>query len=282
MRKAALLATMAAGLAASGASAQIGLVDFDGTTTGLIGYTNDQIVGDGTTNGQLIGAETYAFYTSFGDAFNPMSRASLSPTLADLSGQAGMPFGISDDSVTAATGNSVFATDTSGFAGQAFGSNGFFGVTDTVNGTVDTGVATFTFDVSGFSNLSVSADFWAMGDFETSDSFNFEYAFDGNPFQALFTSSVDEAGSQNYTMDSGTLVTENDPLLMNGVALSDSVTNLVAALSGSGSTLTIRFTAEANGGTEAFGFDNLAVVPTPGAMALFGLASLVGARRRRA
>jgi len=270
MRNAALLATMAAGLAASGASAQIGLVDFDGTTTGLIGFTNNQIVGDGTTVGQDSDTWTYSNFTSFGDAFNPMSRAALGPfTAGGGGGQVGMPFG-------------VFATDTVGFAGEAFGSNGFFGVTDTVNGTVDTGVATFTFDVAGFSNLSVSADFWAMGDFESSDSFAFEYAFDAGPFQSLFTSSVDEAGSQNYVMDNGTPVTLDDPLLMNGVALSDSATNLIAALSGSGSTLTIRFTATSNGGTEGFGFDNLAVVPTPGAVALFGLAGVVGARRRRA
>ena len=282
MRNAAMLATMAAGFAVSTASAQIGFVDFDGTTTGLIGYTNDQIVGNGTTVGQDSDMWTYANYGSFGDVFNPMSRASLGPFTTG-GGQVGMPFAISDDSVSAATGNSVFATDTQGFAGQAFGANGFFGVSDTVNGTSNTtGVATFTFDVAGFSNLSVSADFWAMGDFEAADSFVFDYAFDAGPFQSLFTSSVDEAGSQNYVMDSGAPVTLDDPVLMNGVALSDSATNLIAALSGSGSTLTIRFTATADGGGEAFGFDNLAVVPTPGAMALFGLAGVVGARRRRA
>lgn len=78
------------------ASTPIGLVDFDGGGFGLTNYTNDQIVGDSTTNGQLISGETYSSFDPPGDAFNPMSRVSLSPSLA-LGGQFGLPFGISDD-----------------------------------------------------------------------------------------------------------------------------------------------------------------------------------------
>jgi MYXO-CTERM domain-containing protein len=281
MRNAALLATMAAGFAASTASAQIGLVDFDGNDIGLIGYTNNQIVGNGTTNGRMSDTWTYANFASFGDAFNPMSRGSLGPFTTG-GGQVGMPFGVSDDSVTAATGNSVFAGDTSGFAGAAFGRNGFFGATDTVNGTVDTGVATFTFDTTGATSLFVSIDFIAMGDFESNDVFLFEYAVDAGPFQSLFVSSVDEAGSQNYLMDSGAVVTLNDPLAINGITLDDNWRRIVGAISGVGSTLTIRFSGTTDGGSEAFGFDNIVVTPTPGALGLFGLAGLVGARRRRA
>lgn len=280
MRHAALLATMAAGLAASAASAQLRIVDFDGNDIGLIGYTNDQIVSNGSTNGRLSDTWTYSNYASFGDAFNPMSRGHLGPFTTGAS-QVGMPFAISDDSVVAATGNSVFAGDTSGFAGAARGKNGFFGVTDTVNNNSGVGVATFAFDITGLTDIHVSADFAAMGDFELSDSFLFEYDIDGGGFQNLFVSSVDEAGSQNYLMDSGSVVSLNDPLSINGNLLDDDFQRIIAAVSGTGSTLTIRFTAVADGGTEAFGFDNLIVVPTPGAVGLFGLAGLVAGRRRR-
>ena len=81
------------------ATGQVGLVDFDGVEIGLTGYSNDALVGGGlSTNGNLASSETYALFTSSGDAFNPMSRASLSPMEAD-GNQVGMPFSVSDDSV---------------------------------------------------------------------------------------------------------------------------------------------------------------------------------------
>ena len=69
----------------------------------------------------------------------------------------------------------------------------------------------------------------AMGDFEAGpdgDSFLFEYSVDGGAFQPLFTSSVDEAGSQTYFMDNrGTQVVLDDPLSVNGVLLNNDFPN---------------------------------------------------------
>lgn len=271
-----MVAISMVGFGVAGANAQ-GFVDFDGTETGLVGYTNDVITsftgaGLGTDAAELETGATTDWGP--GDAFFPISRAVTNPT------GVGMPFGISDDSVAAAAGNSVFATDEIGFAGQAK-TDGFFGVIDTVNGNNPNGaaVATFTFDVAGLSNISVSADFAAMGDFEDSDTFTFEYSFDGTNFSDLFVSSVDTAGSQNYLMDSGQGVTLDDPVAINGTLLDDEFQTLSASVTGTGSELTIRFTAEANGGSEGFGFDNLTVVPEPASLVTLALGLLMIRRR---
>jgi hypothetical protein len=255
-----------------------GLVDFDGTETGLTAYTNDAITG---FTGAGLGTDAFEVSVGAtttwgpGDAFFPMSRQYSVPT------GTGLPFGISDDSVAAAQGNSVFESDTSGIAGQAK-TDGFFGIIDTVNSKNpnDASVATFTFDVTGLSGIVVSADFAAMGDFEGSDdTVLFEYTWDGASYSTLFESSVDEDGSQPYTMDSGTEVIEDDPMLLNGVLLNDEFQGLSAPVSGTGTELTIRLTAELNGGSEAFGFDNLAVVPEPASAIALALAGLFIRRR---
>lgn len=283
MNNVTMMGVAVAGLTA-GAMGQVGLVDFDGTEIGLISYTNDALVGGGlSTNGNLSSLETYAFFASSGDAFNPMSRSSLAPMEAD-GGQIGMPFAISDDSVAAATGNTVFANDVQGFAGQAK-QDGFFGISDTVNSSSPTGTQTadFVFNIAGFTDLSVAMDFAAMGDFENNDVFNFTYSIDGGSFQSLFTSSLVAGVNQSYTMDSGAIVDLADPIAINGVTLNDEFQTIVAGVAGTGSELTIRVEATTDGGSEAFGFDNMLIrgIPTPATAALLGLGGLVGLRRRR-
>lgn len=275
---------IALGAGASIASAQIGYVDFDGVETGLVGYSNGAYSYTGAgfgTNANLLD-QALGFASSSwgpGDAYWPMTRAGIGPN------GIGLPFSVSDDSVVAAAGNTVFPTDTQGFAGQALDNNGFFGATDTENG-VNSGpiIANFDFDISGASNIGVRIDFAAMGDFEaSSDSVLFEYSIDGGSFATLFASSVDEAIDQTYTMDNpaNNPVIIDDPMLINGVLLNDEFQTLSAAVSGTGSTLSIRLTAVLDGGSESFGFDNLTVVPAPGAIALLGLGGLVAVRRRR-
>lgn len=214
-------------------------------------------------------------YTIPGDMFGIRSTATP--------GTPGLPFAIQDVSPDFG--------DSQGIIDDAPGSvddDPFFGVVDTVNGSgTDVNTATWEFDISSvISNLSVSIDFAAMGDFEDpGDFFDFEYAIDGAPLQPLFTSSINEDTDQAYTMADGTGVVLDDPVLINGTLLSNSFVTLSETIAGTGTTLELVFSAEANGGSEAFAFRNVevtGVIPEPASVALLGLGGLALLRRRSA
>ena len=200
-------------------------------------------------------------FTSPGDGFNKFQRGvSLS-----------IPFAVVDDSAGS------FPPDTLGII-KTGNTDEFFGIVDTNND--DTGgrdvVATWVFDISGATDLGLSIDMGAMGDFEAAgDFFNWSYSIDGGPAMTAFQSSVDEAGSYTYTMESGTLVTLNDPMLVNGVLLTNDLAPFFTTLSGSGSQLTLILTANTNGGSEAIAFQNLIISGTaaPAAIAFDMVAS---------
>ena len=67
---------------------------------------------------------------------------------------------------------------------------------------------------------------------------------DGGPVMTAFASTVDQAASQTSTLQSGTMVTLNDPMLMDGVLLSNQLATFSAAILGSGSQLTLTLTAQ--------------------------------------
>lgn len=268
MKKCALSVIALVGVAglAGAAQAQIG------TAVSASGVNNFLSQSFTLGGGQPYDGDAMLLTWAPGDMFGITSR----PT----AGGAGLPFAIADDSLAG------FPADTQGIIDE--NDNGFFfGQVDTFNGDNGNngGTAEWTFDVAGFTDLTVSADFAAMGDFESSnDTFNFTYSLDGVNFFSLFAGSVDEDGSQNYTMASGTPVSLDDPALINGTVLSNSFQNLSAAVAGTGSVLTIRYEGGGDGGSEAFAFRNIEVngIPTPGAIALFAAAGLAAARRRRA
>lgn len=252
-----------AGLA-SAASAQV--------TAGLVADPagNDIFVSQSSTAGPGVFADGLITTWSPGDMFGIADRGVGGP---------GLPFAMADDSV------SIFTTDTQGIIGETdFGR--FFGAVDTENGANSGPIsASWTFDISGLTGLNATGLFAAMGDFEaSSDFYDFTYSIDGAPAQPLFTSAIDEAGTQNYLMDNGTPVALDDPALLNGNLLTNDFQSLSAPIAGSGSTLELTFTAETNGGSEAFAFRSLEVtgIPTPGALALAGVAGLAAGRRRRA
>lgn len=108
--------------------------------------------------------------------------------------------------------------------------------------------------------LTVYVEMAAMGDFEAGlDSFLFEYSVDGGAFQPLFTVAVNEATSQFYTMDRGTGVSLDDPLMVQGVLLNKFFQGFTATIPNPGTQIQICFTATNDGPTEAFAWRNLQV-----------------------
>lgn len=251
-----------AGVAAA-ANAQIGTAV---SASGVNNFLSETITVSG---GVYDGAGMLASWAP-GDMFGISSR----PTAVG----AGLPFAMLDDS------NGSFSGDTLGII-DANDNGFFFGQVDTVNGSNagGSGAAEWTFDVAGFTDLSVSIDFAAMGDFESADAFDFTYSVDGSAFQSLFAGSVDDTTSQNYTLAGGAVVSLDDPALINGVALTNVFQTLTQSFADTGSVLTLRYEGGGDGGSEAFAFRNIEVngVPTPGAAALAGLAGFAATRRRR-
>lgn len=175
-----------------------------------------------------------------------------------------IPFSLVDESTSGSPSDSL------GIVDAATKADGWFGVTDLVNddNPSNEGTATWEFDITGASSLEVSIDMAAMGDFEdsatTGDFFNWTYSIDGGAALSLFTSSVDEAGSTTYTLADGDDFLLNDPLVIENNAgeqtqLSNLFQTLTSNLSGVGSTLTLELMARAEGGSEAFAFDNIVI-----------------------
>lgn len=223
----------------------------------LISYTNPFDPAGGGTG-----------FSSAGDGFGVFQRG-VSPSI---------PFAVLDDSL------SIFPPDSVGIVKEG-DTAPFFGVTDTVNGDTSGPVsATWVFDISGASDLSLSIDMAAMGDFESADAFEWTYAIDGAPSTTLFSLVADEDDVFTYTLEGGSSFTENDPLKIDGTTLFNEFQSISGGLVGTGSELALTLTAETNGGSEAVVFRNIVVdgqrVPEPGTLALVAPA-LLGLRRLR-
>lgn len=225
-----------------------------------------------------VGGEVVAFngFASAGDGWGVYDFAT------------GGPFALFDDSAVGSGGGTPFATDSLGIVDSSK-TDSFFGLTDTVNGESPGGmIGTFNFDISSATGglTSIDIDFSAMGDFEAStDVFTVAMSIDGGAFSDIFTATVDETASKDYTMELGGIITLDDPLSINGTEIGDEFTTLSAAVSGSGTDLALRVTAVING-SEPIGFDNIIVngitaIPEPSAASFLCLGSLIGLVRRR-
>jgi predicted extracellular nuclease len=182
-------------------------------------------------------------FGSAGDGFQKYQRG-VSATI---------PFSLADDSL------SIYPPDNLGIIDEG-NTDIFFGVTDTVNNDNSGPVtATWVFNIAGSSNLELAIDMGAMGDFESSDFFEWTYSIDGGPVLTAFANTVDDAGSYTYTLAGGASFTLNDPMLVNGTILTNELQTFVAAITGSGSELTLTLTASTNGGDEAFAFQNIEI-----------------------
>ncbi|MBT8241658.1 MAG: hypothetical protein KJN63_10565, partial [Acidimicrobiia bacterium] len=188
---------------------------------------------------------------------NPSTDAFGSPADGFQKYQRGVspsiPFAVLDDSLT-------FAPDTLGIIGTG-NTDEFFGATDTENGDNSGPVtATWVFDINGASDLGLSIDMGAMGDFESSDAFTWTYSIDGGPIATAFQNFVDEDDSFTYTLEDGDSFTLSDPMLVDGTILSNELQTFATALTGTGNELTLTLTLETNGGTEAIAFQDIVVV----------------------
>ncbi|AFY57726.1 putative extracellular nuclease [Rivularia sp. PCC 7116] len=190
-------------------------------------------------------------FSSAGDGFGKFQRG-VSTSI---------PFSVLDDSAVG------FPADNLGIIPET-NTDAFFGATDTENGD-NTGAvnAVWEFDISGASNLSLSIDTGAMGDFEADDSFSWTYQIDGGTVNTAFTGSADEADSFTYTLADGDTFTLDDPMKVDGTTLSNNLQTLTTPITGTGSTLALTLTAQTNGGSEAFAFQNILIegdtAPTP-------------------
>jgi predicted extracellular nuclease len=183
-------------------------------------------------------------FTSAGDGFQKFQRG-VSPTI---------PFSLLDDSLV------IFPGDTLGIIKDG-NTDEFFGVTDTDNNDTDGPVtATWVFNILGAAGLGLSIDMGAMGDFESpEDVFDFEYSIDGSPPVSAFAIAADESAAKTYLLEGGALIQLNDPLVADGTVLSNDLQRISTPLTGTGSELTLTLTADTNGGTEAFAFQNVVI-----------------------
>ena len=166
----------------------------------------------------------------------------------------------------------------------------WFGIVDLRNpdNTSGTGTITWEFDISGFSDISVSVDMAAMGDFdftgaENPDAYDWTWSIDGGVPVALFTSSINEDISLDYTMASGKVVNYTDPMLMNGTCLNNNFQTISGMVVGTGDVLTVTLNGESDGHNEVYAFDDIVIegVPEPAMLVLVAVGGLTVIRRRR-
>ena len=153
----------------------------------------------------------------------------------------------------------------------------FLGFADTVNGDnpdADGNVSvTWTVSTVGLTDLSLSFDIAAMGNFESTDTLTFTAAFDGGAAETLVTSSfIDTPDDEvfNYTLDDGSLAIPfnaddtdptniADPFTIDGTVVVNEFQNFSFPISGTGSELTLTLNYTTNGGPEPMAIDNVAV-----------------------
>lgn len=235
---------------------------------------------DARVSAPVIAPDQATFLTG-GDMFGRGDRDELLPNTQTP------PFAIVDDTVAGAVGGPAFPTDVQGIFGQAK-TDAYFGVVDLTNdqNLAGTGTAEWTIDISGLSSLALSVDVGAMGNFEATstvispmDLFSFTVSIDGGAFTPVMLFGVNEAIEHTYRLldiqlaDSmpGTLVV--DPLVYFGAdgvlggtddiimdktdPATGALDNLIAAITGTGTSMVVRFSASGDGADEAFAFDNL-------------------------
>ncbi|MFT5636528.1 MAG: hypothetical protein ACI89T_001997 [Cognaticolwellia sp.] len=137
----------------------------------------------------------------------------------------------------------------------------FFGIVDTVNqdNTNNNAVASWQIDITNLTEIILLIDMAAMGDFESSDWFEWRYSIDNSPYSSLFQGLSDEDISQNYRLEDNRLLTINDPMTVNSKLLSNKFTAFTSSILDTGNLLTLELKAKANGGSEVIAFQNVVI-----------------------
>ena len=204
---------------------------------------------ESTTASRLTGFTTDADYVTGGDMFGIRSRPD--------GGEKGLPYAIADDSF------SIYTSDTQGMIKEN-DEDYFFGVVDNLNDdNSDLDSASWTFDISDMPFVSISIDFAAMGDFEADDIITVTAAIDSNPAVDVFSVVVNEDGSQEYVLEGGFSAVLEDPVVIDGVNVTNEFVTFASDLDSTGSSLILTFSALVDGGSEAFAFRNITLSSTP-------------------
>ncbi len=157
--------------------------------------------------------------------------------------------------------DSISRADTLGIIKESQNFDEFFAVQDLDNSVNPTGRATasWIFDIQNTSDLSLSLDLAAMGDFELSDWFRWDYAIDNFDKKTLFELNSEQSKTQAYQMASGAIISLDDPLSLQNQLLDNHFQNFVAPIMRNGAELKLFFTAQQNGGNEVLAFRNLKI-----------------------
>lgn len=220
----------------------IGSDDFDGGGV----FTSRTFSPDNSANGGRFAADG-----SFFDIFGIVRRDD------DDVFDNGLTFDFQDDSV------SIFVTDTQGFVSEDKFDQ-FLGFADIENGDNPNGTfatVTWTFDVTGDTDLGVSFQMAAMGTFESSDVFTVSVGFDGGTLTEIARAIGDDDNlTFEYTMDSGTIVPLESPMTFDdGTIVENDFDTFSFPIVGTGSTLTVEINLVQNAGSEPIGLDNLMI-----------------------
>lgn len=180
---------------------------------------------------------------------------------------ASIPFAMIDDT------NAGYPPDTVGVIDAATDFDEFFGVCDTENDDNSGPVtATWVFDTSSTtSDMELSVDLGAMGDFElgddqadppiVQDEFRWSYKVDDGSFHTFLVALADEEGTYTYTMADGTTRDWDDPLLCDGEMLTNNLQTFTTWI-GSGSEVTVTLEVSADGGSETYVARDIVITET--------------------
>tara|TARA_R110001583_G_scaffold97082_1_gene241789 strand:+ start:695 stop:1480 length:786 start_codon:yes stop_codon:yes gene_type:complete len=137
----------------------------------------------------------------------------------------------------------------------------YFGIVDSVNpdNPNSEAVASWQINIENLSAIKLFIDMAAMGDFESSDEFFWHYSIDNNPYSTIFQGMSNESTRQNYRLENKSLVSLNDPMMVNSQLLSNEFQAFSSSILDTGNMLTLELRAKANGGSEAIAFQNILI-----------------------